>query len=239
VTDRPLPLKGVFHFLANLAERKPSAADYAMRVRKVFDLLVEETCDAATARDFLLSQVSAQHQLSIISTQHSTLVTEILPKPPARVRGRPKKALGKDTHDRKYKQYLDWIYASTLDPSLTKEQFAKRCLGITDEQYKNNNPARARVDTFLQRLKPARMKYLDEDQRRAIGTLYPFVLTHDRTKLARDWREAKRSHPELTKEEFVRNDLKCAVGEIGEDIIRQQLEYLEHGEKLLAGSERG
>jgi hypothetical protein len=57
--------------------------------------------------------------------------------------------------------------------------------------------------------------------------------------LARDWREAKRNHPELTKEEFVRNDLKWAVGEMGEDIIRQQLEYLEHGEKLLAGSERG
>jgi hypothetical protein len=238
VTDRRLPLKGVFHFLANLAERKPSAADYAMTVRKVFDMLVE-TGDAVTARDFLLAQVSAQHQLGLISKQHRTLVTESLPKPPAKVRGRPKKALGKDTHDRKYKQYLDWIYASTLDPSLTKEQFAKRSLGITDEQYKNNNPARARVDTFLQRLKPARMKYLDEGQRRAVGTLYPFVLTHDRMRLARDWREAKRSHPELTKEEFVRYDLKWAVGEISEDIIRQQLEYLEQGEKLLASSERG
>jgi hypothetical protein len=239
VTNRPVPWGAVFKSLADLAHRKPSAADYAMTVRRVFDMLVEETGDAAAARDFLLSHASAQHQLGIISTQHRTLVTERLPKPPARVRGRPKKALGKDTHDRKYKQYLDWIYASTLDPSLTKEQFAKRCLGITDEQCKNNDPARARVDTFLERLKPARMKYLDEGQRGAVGTLYPFVLTHDRTKLARDWREAKRSHPELTKEEFVRNDLKCAVGEIGEDIIRQQLEYLEHGEKLLAGSERG
>jgi hypothetical protein len=239
VTDRPPPLKGVFNYLANLAERKPSAADYAMRVRKVFDLLVEETCDAATARDFLLSQVSAQHQLSIISTQHRTLVTEILPKPPARVRGRPKKARGKGTYDRKYKQNLDWRYASTLDPSLTKEQFAKGELGITDEQYRDDDLARARVNTFLQRLKPARMKYLDEGQRRAVDTLYPFVLTQGRIRLARDWREAKRNHPELTKEEFVRNDLKWAVGEIGEDIIRQQLEYLEHGEKLLAGSERG
>lgn len=34
------------------------------------------------------------------------------------------------------------------------------------------------------------------------------------------------------------NDLKGAVGEITEDLIRQQLEYLEQGEKLLAGSER-
>ena len=53
-----------------------------------------------------------------------------------------------------------------------------------------------------------------------------------------NWREASQSHPALTKEEFVRNDLKGAVGEITEDLIRQQLEYLEQGEKLLAGSER-
>ena len=64
------------------------------------------------------------------------------------------------------------------------------------------------------------------------------MLTHDRTKLAHDWREARQSHPALTKEEFVRNDLKWAVGEITEDLIRQQLEYLEQGEKLLASSER-
>jgi hypothetical protein len=134
--------------------------------------------------------------------------------------------------------YLDWISESTADPSLTKEQFAKRCLRITDEQYLNNNPARARVDSFLQRLKPARMKYLDEGQRRALGTLYPFLLTHDRTKLARDWREARQSRPGLTKEEFVRNDLKWAPGEITDNLIRQQLEYLEQGEKLLASSER-
>ncbi len=239
MTSRTAPWNAVFKYLASLADAEPRAADYAMKVCGVFDVVVQETGDAAMARDFFLSHVSAQHQLGAISAKHRTLVTEMLPKPPARARGRPKKALGKDTHDRKYKQYLDWIYASTLDPSLTKEQFAKRCLGITDEQYKNNNPARARVGTFLQRLKPARMKYLDEGQRVAAGTLYPFVLTHDRAKLARDWREAKRSHPELTKEEFVRNDLKCAVGEIGEDIIRQQLEYLEHGEKLLAVRENG
>jgi hypothetical protein len=239
VTSRPTPWGAVSKYLADFANAKPSAADYAMKVRKVFDMLVEDTVDAAGAGEFLLSHVSAQHQLGIISMQHRTLVTEMLPKPPARVRGRPKKALGKDAHDRKYKQYLDWIYASTLDPSLTKEQFAKRRLGITDEQYKNNNPARARVDTFLQRLKPARMKYLDEGQRGAIDTLYQFVLTQDRMRIARGWREAKQGNPALTKEEFVRNDLKWASSEIAEDLIREQLECLEHGEKLLAVSEHG
>jgi hypothetical protein len=238
VTDRPLPRKGVFNFLSNLAERKPSAADYAVTVRKIFDILAEEPGDAVTARDFLLAQVSAQHQLGLISKQHHELVSKLLPQPPAKRRGRPKKALGKGAYDRNYKLYLDWRYEKTVDPSLTKEQFAKKRHGITDEQHKNNSLAHARVDALLQNLKPARMKYLDDGRRGAVDNLYPFVLTQDRIKLARDWREAKRNHPELTKEEFVRNDLKWAVGEISEDIIRQQLEYLEQGEKLLAGSER-
>ena len=239
MTDRPLPLKGVFNYLANLADAKPSPADYAIKVREVFDVLVKDTSDATAAQDLLLSQVSAQCQLGLVSKQHYELVTELLPKPSAKGRGRPKKARGKGTYDRKYKQNLDWKYASTLDPSLTKEQFAKRELGITDEQSRDDDPARARVDTFLQRLKPARMKYLDAGQRGAVDTLYPFALTQDRIRLARDWREAKRTNPELTEEEFIRDDLKWAVGEISEDIIRQQLEYLEQGEMLLAGSERG
>jgi hypothetical protein len=232
------PWNAVSKYLANLADAEPSAADYATKVRAVFDVVVQETGDAAMARDFFLSHISAQHQLGALSAKHRELVAKQLPKPAAKGRGRPKEALGKSTYDRKYKLYLDWISESTADPSLTKEQFAKRCLRITDEQYLNNNPARARVDSFLQRLKPARMKYLDEGQRRALGTLYPFLLTHDRTKLARDWREARQSRPGLTKEEFVRNDLKWAPGEITDNLIRQQLEYLEQGEKLLASSER-
>jgi hypothetical protein len=245
VTDRPLPLKGVFHFLANLAERKPSAADYAMTVRKVFDMLVEETGDAVTARDFLLAQVSAQHQLGLISKQHRTLVTESLPKPPAKVRGRPKKALGKDTHDRKYKQYLDWIYASTLDPSLTKVQFAKRELGITDD----DNLARARVATFLQRLKPARMKYLDEGQRRAIDTIYPLLINHPQH-LARKWREAKECSPALSQEDFLQEYFgwvkhfgrvrkKSELHPIEAEMIDEYVQKINEGEKLLASSERG
>lgn len=238
MTDRPLPGKGVINYLSDLAESEPSAADFAFAVRKVFNGLVVDTGDAVTVRNFLLAQVSAQHELRLISKEHHELVYELLPKPPAKRRGRPKEALGKGTYKRNYKLYLDWRYEKTVDPSLTKELFAKKRHGIPDEQHKNNGLAHARVDALLQNLKPARMKRLDDGQRRAVDTLYPFILTQDRIRLARDWREAKQSRPELTKEEFVRNDLNWAVGEIKEPIIRQQLEYLEQGEKLLAGSER-
>lgn len=238
MTNRPAPWNAVFKCLANLADAEPSAADYATKVRRVFDVVVQETGDAATARDFFLSHVSGQHQLGAVSAKHRELVAKLLPKPAAKGRGRPKEALGKGTYDRKYKLYLDWISESTADPSLTKEQFAKKRLSITNEQHKNSYSAHARVDALLQDLKPARMKYLDEDQRRALEVLYPLVLTRSCEELAREWREASQSHPALTKEEFVRNDLKGAVGEITEDLIRQQLEYLEQGEKLLAGSER-
>jgi hypothetical protein len=82
------------------------------------------------------------------------------------------------------------------------------------------------------------MKYLDEGQRNALDTLYPYVLEQDRLNLARGWRDAKQSRPELTKEEFVRNDLSWAVAETSRAIIDEHLERLEQGEKLLALSER-
>src|SRR5262245_4620603 len=195
-----------------------------MNVRKVYDVLAEDGEDVTTAREFLLFQVSLQVHRDLISKQHLELVTQLLPKPPARRRGRPKDARGKDTYGKKRKLYLDWIYERTIDPSLTKEQFAKKRLGITDEQYKNDNSDHARVHAFLQDLKPARMKYLDEDERRAIDVLYPIVLTQSREKLARKWREAKQNRPALTKEEFVRDDLDWMNCEITENLIRQQLE---------------
>jgi hypothetical protein len=248
VTDRPAPRKGVLNDLADLADAKPNPADYAMTVRKMFDVLAEDTGDAEWVREFLLFQVSAQQHRGLVSKQHHKLVREMLPKPPARKRGRPKKALGKDTHDRKYKQYLDWIYASTLDPSLTKEQFAKRELGITDEQYRDDNLARARVHTFLQRLKPARMKYLDEGQRRAIDTIYPLLINHPQ-QLARKWREAKECSPTLSQEDFLQEFLgwvkhfgvrtKSELHPIEAEMIDEYVQKINEGEKLLASSERG
>lgn len=249
MTDRPAPRKGALNDLADLADAKPSAADYAMTVRKMFDVLAEDAGDAEWVREYLLFQVSAQQHRGLVSKQHHKLVREMLPKPPARKRGRPKKALGKDTHDRKYKQYLDWKYASTLDPSLTKEQFAKRELSITDEQYRDDNLARARVNTFLQRLKPARMKYLDEGQRRAIDTIYPLLITYPQ-RLARQWREAKQCSPALSKEDFLQEILgwvkhfgrvrtKSELHPMEVEEIDEFVQKINEGEKLLASSERG
>jgi hypothetical protein len=59
VTSRPTPWGAVSKYLADFADAKPSAADYAMKVRKVFDMLVEDTGDAAGAGEFLLSHVKA------------------------------------------------------------------------------------------------------------------------------------------------------------------------------------
>ena len=60
MTDRPVPWQGVFNYLADLADAKPSAADYAMRVRKLYDVFVGETGDAeGGARIFAISHVCA------------------------------------------------------------------------------------------------------------------------------------------------------------------------------------
>src|SRR5262249_14318671 len=120
VTGRPELWKGVFNYLADLADAKGSATDYAMTVCKVYDVLVEDTGDAAMAREFLLFQVSLQHHRGVISGQHYKLVAKLLPSRPNRPRGRPKGAAGKGAYGRRYQLYCDWIYESTFDPSLTK-----------------------------------------------------------------------------------------------------------------------
>jgi hypothetical protein len=236
VTDRPPPWKAVLEFIEKPSNRELKPADYATSVREACKVLAEYTDDDA-AREFVLSQVLAQHQLERISKQHHQAVADLLSKPPSKRRGRPKGALGEETYDTKYRLYLEGTYEKTLDPSMTKERFAKKRLGITDEQYKNNDHAHTRVKALLQSLKPARMNYLDEGQRRSLDLLYPFVLSQSRMTLARNWREAKQRNPKLTREQFIRDDLNWAVGKISEDLIREQLEFLEQGEKLLSASE--
>jgi hypothetical protein len=179
---RPSPWKGAFHYLWRLAEEKQSATDYAMTVRIVYDVLAEDTGDAAIAREFVLFQVSTQFHRRAISNQHRELVTKLLPLPeqPARGRGRPKGALGNATYEKKYQLYRDWIYEKTFNPSLTKEQFGKDRLGITDKKLNGDHADRYRkqLDALLKELKPVRMKYLDEGHRRALEMLYPLVLKH-------------------------------------------------------------
>jgi hypothetical protein len=249
VTDRPASRKGVLNDLADLADAKPSAADYAMTVRKMFDVLAEDTGDAEWVREYLLFQVSVQQHHGLVSKQHHKLVRKMLPKPPARKRGRPKEAFGKDAYDGNYKLYRDWICESTVDPSLTKVQFALRRLGITNDQYKNDNRAHARVDALLQALKPARTKSLDEDQRRAIDTIFPLLITYSRH-LAQKWREAKECSPALSQEDFLqeffgwvkhfgRVRTKSELHPTEAEMIDEFVQKINEGEKLLASSERG
>lgn len=173
------------------------------------------------------------------------LVAKMLPRPPRQKRGRPKGALGNKAYDKRYQLYLDWIYESTFNPSLTKERFAKNRLGITDEGLKGNDSAyhRDRMNALLQELKPARMKRLDEGRRRALGTIYPLIITSDQ-RLARQWREAKQQSPALTKQDFLHDfifkwprDRKRLPLE--DEIIGEFLERLNQGEKQLADTERG
>lgn len=248
MTDRPATSKGVVNDLADLVDAKLSASDYAMTVRKVFDVLVEDTGDAEWVREFLLFQISLQEHRGLVSKQHHKLVAKMLPKPPARKRGRPKDGLGKATYDNRYQLYMDWTYENAIDPSLTKLQFAKRRLGVTDDQYVNSNSAHAEVDALLQALKPARMKYLDEDQRRAIDAIFPFLINYPQH-LARKWREAKESSPALSQEDFLqeifgwvkhfgRVRTRSELHPIEAEMIDEYVQNINEGEKLLAGSER-
>jgi hypothetical protein len=220
-----------------------------MKVRKMFDGLAEDTGEAEWVREFLLSQISVQQHRGLVSKQQYKLVRKMLPKPPARKRGRPKESFGKDAYDGNYKLHRDWICEKTVDPSLTKVQFALRRLGITNDQYKNHNRAHAQVDALLQALKPARTESLDEGQRRAIDTFFPLLMTYSQH-LARQWREAKESSPALSKEDFVQEILGWVKGfgrvrtksellpmEIQE--IDDFVQRINEGEKQLASSERG
>jgi hypothetical protein len=241
---RSVPWRGVFQHLKDLAEAKISVAEHAMRVCKVYDVLIEDGCDPVEVRDGLLYCVSTQHQRRLISKRHHALIVELLPKPPRQKRGRPKGALGDNAYRKRHQLYRDWIHEKTLNPSLTKEQFAMKRLGITDEDLKGeySSDHRTKVDALLQELKPARMKNLDEGQRRALETIYPLVIAFDKN-LARQWREAKQRSPALTKEDFLQEffgwprDRKRHPLEV--EIIREYLEILNQGEKQLTDSERG
>jgi hypothetical protein len=244
VTDRPMPWKAVFNYLEDLADANPRPADYAMDVRKLYDVVVKEVGQAEDVREFLLHRVSAQHQRGRISRRHRDLVVNLLPEPHPRKRGRRKGALGNKAYDKRYQLYIDWIFEKTLNPGLKKEQFARERLGITDKDLAGPYEIdyRAKIDAVLQDLKPARMKKLDAGQRRAIETIYPLLIVYPQH-LALKWREAKQHSPALTKRDFLQEffgwprDRKRHPMEA--NIIRDYLEKLDQGEKQLADSERG
>jgi hypothetical protein len=236
-TDRVDP--GALHYLWNLAEANPSAADYAIAVRKLYDRLTETGADPADIRALLIFQVSLVQVSGWITDKHCALVDKLLPKPPRQKHGRPKGALGNKAYEKRYRLYLDWTYEKTLNPRLTKEQFAKGRLRITDEdlagEYELDH--RAKIDALLQDLKPARMKQLDEGQRGAIETIYPMVVVASRLQLYCIWCAAKRADPALTEKQFVKSHLGLTDERLkayprASDLIREHIHYLEQGREL-------
>jgi hypothetical protein len=236
VIDRAIPWMGVYFYIADLADAKTNAAEYAMKVRELYDVLIEEGGDPAEVHGTLLYFDSLRSP----SKQHTALVAKLLPRPPhQKGPGRPKGALSVKAYDQRYQLYLDWIYEKTLNPSLTKEQFAKERLHITDEELKGEYASdhHLKVNALLQELKPARMKQLDEGHRRSLEILYPLLLTTSRKNLYREWRAAKDADPALTKEQFVKDDLGFTDEYLRSNpqalnLVQVQLTCLEQGKKL-------
>jgi hypothetical protein len=99
----------------------------------------------------------------------------------------------------------------------------------------------------LQSLKPARMRYLEEDQRRAIDAIFPLIITYPQH-LARKWREAKESSPSLSQDEFLqelfgwvkhygRVRKRSELHPIEAEAIDEYVRKINDGERLLAGTE--
>lgn len=243
MTDRPDPSMRA-NSLWDLAEANPGAPDFAIRVRKAYDVITEAGTEPADARALLVFQLSLMQQRGLITKKHCTLADQLLPKPPPKKRGRPKGALGDNAYNKRYELQQHWTYEKTLNPSLTKEQFAQQRLSITDEDLegKYGSLHRPKVDALLQELKPARMKQLDEGQRLALEKIYPLLITYPQY-LARKYQEAKQHSPKLSKEGFLHRFFgwprRKKRHPVETDIIQEYLEKLEQGEKLLADSERG
>ena len=172
--------RGALNDLANVADRRLSAEDYAMAVRELYDVLAEDTGDAERALEFLLYHVPLQCGRGLISKQHRNLALKLLPKPPRRKRGRPKGALGIKAYKKRWELYRDWIYERSLNPSLTQKQFAQKRLGITDEELDGEYALDHyyKLEAIIQELKPARMKQLDEGHRKFIELYYPLAATN-------------------------------------------------------------
>ena len=282
VTDRPAFWCGTYNYLADLAAAKLSAADYAISVRKLYDVLVEDTGHPAAVWELIDFQLSFGRWVSSrvvprtspkkrppqgghgrkrtvrpsvqwerISAKHRELALELLPKPPRRKPGRPEGARGNKAYNKRYKLCLDWNYETTLNPSLTKEQFAKKHLGITDAEYDadfdlndpdKDGPLHRKVAALVQDLKPARMKQLDEGQRRAIKLIFPLVNASNQYLVLR-WRQAKQNSPALTKEDFLQEYFGWSRDRkrhpIETDMVHEYLAKLDEAEKQLTNSERG
>ena len=278
----PLDLqRWVFNCIGDLAAAKLSAADFAISVRKLYDVLVKETGDPAAVRGFIDVELRfgswprpravpktspktprpqrghfrmrKRVKWERISAKHRELALKLLPEPPRRKRGRPKGALDDKAYNKRYKLYLDCNYETTLNPSLTKEQFAKKHLGITDAEFDadfdsedpdKDGPLHRKVAALVQDLKPTRMKQLDEGQRRALDILFPLVIKYERIDLYHQWRNAKQADSALTEEQFVMDHIGITDKQLKahpglSDFIRDAIVRLAQGRKLSSNSEDG
>jgi hypothetical protein len=238
VTGAPDPSSQV-NSLWDLAETNPSAADFAIRVRQVYETFTEAGwAEPADARALIMFELSSMLSKRRITEKHRTLANELLPKPPSKKRGRPKGAIGREAYNKRSSLYRDWIGQQALNPHLSKEQFAKERLKITDKDLAGDfaYEHRAKMDALLQELKPARMKQLDADHRGAIEIIQPLLVTHPQY-LAQIWREAKERSPKLTKEDFLQHEVfKWGPRErlpIEDEMISEYLEILDQGERRL------
>jgi hypothetical protein len=229
-----------YFYLADRADEQLPPADYAKAVLKLHDVLVRHADDPEDALTFLLFHLPSQR----VSKQHLALALKLLPKLPLRKRGRPKGALGREAYAERYQLYKIWIGEKARRPSLTKKQFVMELLGITDEdlngEYAEDN--NLKIDAVLQELKPARIKRLAEGERNALEAIVPLIATADQC-LAKEWLEAKRLSPALTKEDFLRKHFRWPGSATKSDpyfaeVIEDYLEKLARGEKELAENER-
>jgi hypothetical protein len=158
VTEPPGLWSNTYLFLADLADERLTPAEYAKAVLKLYDVLVQYADDAADALQFLLFHLPSQR----VSKQHRALAVKLLPNPPRRNSGRPKGAPGRKAYRKLRQLYTDWNWEKARRPLLTKEQFAKERLGITDQDLTGDYALdhRAKIDAILQELKPARIKRL-------------------------------------------------------------------------------
>jgi hypothetical protein len=83
MTGRSVSWQAVFNYLEDRAEAKPNSAEYATKVCKLYDVLVEKTGDAEGVREFLLFHMSMQQHRGLISKQHQPLLSNYCPNLPA------------------------------------------------------------------------------------------------------------------------------------------------------------
>src|SRR4029079_5740513 len=99
----------------------------------------------------IIVQLDLMQHRGLITKNHRTLADKLLPRSPPNKRGRHKGSAGNEAYNKRYSLYVDWVGEKALKPRLTKEQFAKKRLGITNADLAGEYALdhRARIDALL------------------------------------------------------------------------------------------